>query len=156
MTNFNSSRKELSMAQQTLNSMKNQLPTVSKISPDYIMLLRAIENLEYSMHKERITQPLIKTVSNLNDGASMTKLVSATNNGVSMIKPVFSDDLTLRQLEYKDCLVMNEAFTQEEVKTMTMRELRIAIDVMFPTVITVRTGCASGGVSTHYVTKKAA
>lgn len=79
-----------------------------------------------------------------------------TNKETSMQAPKFSNDLVLRKLQYQSYLVANDLCTIDEVIEMDMRTLRQHIDEALPLVIKVQTAHSNGGVTTHYITKKAA
>lgn len=143
MTTFNTSTKEVSMTQSTLNTMRNTLTTTARTSPDYIMLLQAIENLEYSMHRARIVP-------------TPTPTHVPTTQEALMTTPTFSSDLALRKQQYMEYLVHTGDHTAEEAAAMDMPTLRKHIDTYIPRTITVRTALPNGGVTTHYITKKAA
>lgn len=71
----------------------------------------------------------------------MNVSVSNTNNGGSM----FSNDLVVRKYQYQLYLVEKGEYTMEEVVTMSMVELRSAVDELNPITITQTSVTVRGG-----------
>jgi hypothetical protein len=145
--NFNDFTRARTAEEQQLVDMLHALETMDRSTPEFKLMIKRIESLQYKLHRARITPIAL---------ANTPTTHTTTTQGAPMTKPVFSDDLVIRQLQYKDCLVQSGDYTKEEVALMAMPELRAAVDELFPMAITVRTALPSGGTSTHYVTKKAA
>ena len=149
--NFNDFTRARTAEEQQLIDMSHTLDTMDRATPEFKLMLTRIESLQYKLHRARITPIALATTN-----TTVPTTNTTTTQGAPMIKPTFSDDLVIRQLQYKDSLVQSGDYTAEEVALMTMPQLRAAVDELFPLVITVRTALPSGGTSTHYVTKKAA
>ena len=129
------------MSKLILKALSNTLAHTPRNTPAYTALLLHIEHIEYSMHRARIVP---------------TPTHVRTTQEALVTTPTFSSDLALRKQQYMEYLVHTGDHTAEEAAAMDMPTLRKHIDTYIPRTMTVRTALPNGGVTTHYITKKAA
>lgn len=146
MCSFNKHSQSKSIELNLLNDLNKQLNNINKSSPMYMLLLQRIEHIEYELHRARIMGA--RTIT--------THTHTTPHKEAPMQAPTFSNDLQVRKQQYMEYLVHTGDHTIEEVAAMDMRTLRTHIDTYIPRTITVRTALPNGGVTTHYISKKAA
>lgn len=149
--NFNDFKRELSMSEQMLNDMTKELDSTPRTSPYFLVLLRSIESLQYSLHRARIMGDNNKGVSMKKQESNVSPLINHNKENT-----MFSTDVTVRRLQYMDYLMTNGDYDQEELIAMSLRELRAAVDTIQVRTITETYANANGTTSTRVTVRKAA
>lgn len=149
--NFNDFKRELSKEQQELRLMTNEINMMCahnlQHTDAFKTLIRKHNDLEYALHRARITNAT-------NTGVSMSNVLSFTNTKEE--KTMETSAQTTKRLEYVDYLTTQQDYDMDELMAMPLPELRALVDQHQVKRITQTYVNPNGSVSRKVTERKAA